>query len=199
MLFDIFHTNTYLEHWLWQLITPHSWSWNWAHGRCDLSTGDAYSARHLIPPLLFLGVLVSLIFTVDSSIYPNLTLILTADSFVSLTRLTYFHSGLFRLPHMDTLILTTDFAFEIGHTAVLTARQGCLHVLLLGTLSHLPYIWRSMLAHLFLWLVIPTCVLRLITFWYPSHLISAVLMSTTSHIYEYIVWIYVYVDACKLW
>jgi hypothetical protein len=25
-------------------ITPHSWSWSWAHGGCDRSTGDAYSS-----------------------------------------------------------------------------------------------------------------------------------------------------------
>jgi hypothetical protein len=42
-------------------------------------------------------------------------------------------------------------------------------LLLLGIWSHLRYIQGSVLAHLFLWLVISTCVLRLITLWYPSH------------------------------
>jgi hypothetical protein len=50
---------------------------------------------HLIPPLLFSGVRVSLILTADFSVY--------------LTRSTDFDSGLFRLPNLDTLILTTDF------------------------------------------------------------------------------------------
>jgi hypothetical protein len=47
---------SYLAHWLWQQITQHSWSWNWAHGECDRSTGDAYSPRHLLPLILFPGV-----------------------------------------------------------------------------------------------------------------------------------------------
>jgi hypothetical protein len=34
----------YLAHWLWHRVSPHSWSWNWAHGRCDRSTGDDYSS-----------------------------------------------------------------------------------------------------------------------------------------------------------
>jgi hypothetical protein len=55
----IWHTDYYR-----QRITRHSWSWNWAHGGCDQSTGDTYSLRHLIPPLVFPGALVSLIFTV---------------------------------------------------------------------------------------------------------------------------------------
>jgi hypothetical protein len=34
----------HLAHWLWQRITLHSWLWNWAHGGCDWSSGDAYSS-----------------------------------------------------------------------------------------------------------------------------------------------------------
>jgi hypothetical protein len=34
----------YLAHWLSLRITPHSWSWNWAHGGSDRLTGDAYSS-----------------------------------------------------------------------------------------------------------------------------------------------------------
>jgi hypothetical protein len=46
--------------------------------------------------------------------------------------------------------------------------RGC--ILLLGTWSQLRYIQGSVLAHhLFLWLVIPTCVSRLITLWYLKH------------------------------
>jgi hypothetical protein len=43
--------------------------------------------------------------------------------------------------------------------------------LLLGTRSHLRYIRGFVLAHLFLWLVIPTCLSRVITLWYLSHFI----------------------------
>jgi hypothetical protein len=52
---------------------------------------------------------------------------------------------------------------------VWSINRGCL--LLLSTWSHFRYIWGSVSAHLFLWLVIPTCVLRLITLWYLSHFI----------------------------
>jgi hypothetical protein len=48
--------------------------------------------------------------------------------------------------------------------------RGCL--LLLGTWSHLWYIRGSVLDHLFLWFVFPTCILKQITLWYPSHFIS---------------------------
>jgi hypothetical protein len=61
------------------------------------------------------------------SIQPNWTLILTADFSVYLTRRTDFDSGLFRLPGLETLILTTDFTFDIGRTAGVTGRQGMLH------------------------------------------------------------------------
>jgi hypothetical protein len=41
-------------------------------------------------------------------------------------RRTDFDSGLFRLPNLDTLILTTDFTFDMGRTAGATGRQGML-------------------------------------------------------------------------
>jgi hypothetical protein len=41
--------------------------------------------------------------------YLNWTLVMTADFSVCPTRRTNFDSGLFRLPNLDTLILTTDF------------------------------------------------------------------------------------------
>jgi hypothetical protein len=49
---------------------------------------------------------------------------------------------------------------------------GHAYILLLGTWSHLRYADHtraSVLVHSFLWLVIPTCVSRLITVWYLSH------------------------------
>jgi hypothetical protein len=54
---------------------------------------------HLILLLLLLRVRVSLILTVNKS----------ADFCVYQTRFTDFDSGLFRLPNLDTLILTFDF------------------------------------------------------------------------------------------
>jgi hypothetical protein len=65
--------------------------------------------RHLIPPLMFPGVRVRLLFTVNFSIYLNLTLILTADFSVYVTRRADFDNGLFRLPNLVTPFLTTDF------------------------------------------------------------------------------------------
>jgi hypothetical protein len=65
-------------------------------------------SRHLILPLVFPGVRVSLIFTVDYFIYLICALILTADFSVYLAWLTDFDCGLLRLPNFDTLNLTTD-------------------------------------------------------------------------------------------
>jgi hypothetical protein len=65
-------------------------------------------SRHLILPLVFPGVRVSLIFNVDYFIYLIRALILTADFSVYLTWLTDFDCGLFRLRNFDTLNLTTD-------------------------------------------------------------------------------------------
>jgi hypothetical protein len=59
---------------------------------------------------------------------------------------------------------------ELGSRRVWSINRGCL--LLLGTWSHLLYIRGYLLAHLFLWLVTPTCVSRLITLWYLSHVIQ---------------------------
>jgi hypothetical protein len=60
--------------------------------------GMLTSPSHLISPLLFAGVRLSLIFTVDCFIYLTWTLILTADFSVYLTKHTDFDSGFFRLP-----------------------------------------------------------------------------------------------------
>jgi hypothetical protein len=80
--------------------------------------------RHLIPPLVFPGVRVSLIFTVDYSIYLNWTLILIADFSVYLTGRTDIDCGLFHSRNLDTLILTTDFCISNGTQAGATGRQG---------------------------------------------------------------------------
>jgi hypothetical protein len=48
-------------------------------------------------------------FTVDCSVNLNWTQIFTADFSVYLNNRTDFDSGLFRLPSLDTLILTTKF------------------------------------------------------------------------------------------
>jgi hypothetical protein len=98
--------------------------------------------------------------------YLNWTLILIADFSIYLIRRTEINSGVFRL---------SDFGYWFLHLIwgarrVRTVGRGCL--LLLGTWSHLRYIRRSMLVHLFIWRVIPTCVLRLITLWYLSHFIN---------------------------
>jgi hypothetical protein len=103
------------------------------------------------------------------------TLVLTADFSASCdwTR-SDFDCGLFCSPNLDTLILTTDIYFNIlnwGSRRVWSVSRGCL--LLLGTWIHLMYAQGSVLAHLFLWLVIPSCVPRLITLWYLSHFIPA--------------------------
>jgi hypothetical protein len=71
-------------------------------------------SRHLMLPLVFPGVLVSLIFTVDYFIYLLCALIFTADFSVYLAWLTDFDCGLFRLPNFDTLNLTTD-VWNVAH------------------------------------------------------------------------------------
>ena len=80
-----------------------------AQGGCDRSAGDAYSSMAPDPtsgvsrgpckPDFYCGLFH----------YLNWTLNLTADFSVNLTRHTDFDSGLFRLPNLDTLFLTTDF------------------------------------------------------------------------------------------
>jgi hypothetical protein len=61
---------------------------------------------------------------------------------------------------------------EMGHTAVRPVNKGCL--LLLGTWSHPRYIRGSVLAHLFICLVIPTWISRLFTLRYLGHCNRAV-------------------------
>jgi hypothetical protein len=56
---------------------------------------------------------------------------------------------------------------ELGSWRVWPVERGDL--LLLCTWSHLQYVWGSVLAHLFIWLVIPTCIWRLITHRYLGH------------------------------
>jgi hypothetical protein len=108
----------HLTHWLWQRITPHSWSWKWPHGGCDRSTGDA-SPRHLTPPLVLPGVRVSLIF-----------IVLWIASFIwsefdcrfspLLSDLTHwFWLRVFRLPIWTHQFLTNDFCIWNG------ANGGC--------------------------------------------------------------------------
>jgi hypothetical protein len=107
----------YLAPRLWQRITRHSWSWDWANGGCDWSTGNAYSFYAPDPTSdVSPGVRVSLIFTVDCSIYLNWTLILTAYFSVCLIKHTDFDSGLFCLLNFSTLILATDFCVWNGAT-----------------------------------------------------------------------------------
>jgi hypothetical protein len=64
--------------------------------------------QHLILPLVFPGVYVSLILTVDFSMYLIWALILTANFSVYLAGLIDFNCGLFRSPYLYTLNLTTD-------------------------------------------------------------------------------------------
>jgi hypothetical protein len=78
--------------------------------------------------------------------YLNWILILTADFSVNFTKRTDFGSGFFRLPDLDTLILTTDFYVWYGaHGRVRPVGRGCL--LLHETWSHSWYIQRSVYAH----------------------------------------------------
>jgi hypothetical protein len=58
---------------------------------------------------------------------------------------------------------------KLGSRRVWPVDRGCL--LLLGTWSHFRYIRGSVLAHLLLWLVTPSCVSRLITLWYLNHFV----------------------------
>jgi hypothetical protein len=67
---------------------------------------------------------------------------------------TDFDCEFFYLHNLDTLILTYGFCIWNGAHSECNQLTGCL--LLLGTWFHLRYIQGSMLAHLFLWLIIPT-------------------------------------------
>jgi hypothetical protein len=64
--------------------------------------------RHMVLPFVFPGVRVSLIFTMDYSVYLIWELIVTADFSVHLARLTDFDHGLFCSLNLDTLNSTTD-------------------------------------------------------------------------------------------
>ena len=101
-------------------------SWIWANGGCDRSAGDAYSPRHLIPPLVFPGVRVSLVFTVDYSTY------LTGH---------WFWLRIFPFTWLGVLILTAAcfvfliwtrwfwlliIMFDRGRTSGVAGRQGML-------------------------------------------------------------------------
>ena len=74
---------------------------------------------------------------------------------------------------LGTLTLTADNSalttMDLGSRRVWPVNRGCL--LILGTWSHLRYIRGSVLAHLFIWLVIPTSISRLITLRYLGHFI----------------------------
>jgi hypothetical protein len=70
--------------------------------------------RHLILPLVFPGIRVSLVFIVDYSMYLIWALILTADFSVYMARLTEFDCGLFRSLNLDTLNLTAYIWFWNG-------------------------------------------------------------------------------------
>jgi hypothetical protein len=98
----------FLTHWSWLRVVPFMERGNGVHGGCDRSTGDAYScmapdptsgvSRGLCKPQFYYGLFHCL----------KWALILIADFSVCLTRRTDFDSRLFRLPNLDTLILTFD-------------------------------------------------------------------------------------------
>jgi hypothetical protein len=72
---------------------------------------------------------------------------------------------------LNALNLTTDnstfMIIELDSRWVSPVNTECL--LLLSTCSHLWYVQEFVLAHLFILPVIPTCISRLITFWYLGH------------------------------
>jgi hypothetical protein len=100
----------------------HSWSWNWAHGGGDRSTGGAYSPRHLIPRIVFPGVRASLMFTV-LWIVPftwsghRFWLQVLQVSSVYLIWHTEFDCGFFRLPDLTHWFwLQVSSVYLIWHT-----------------------------------------------------------------------------------
>jgi dimeric dUTPase (all-alpha-NTP-PPase superfamily) len=91
---------------------------------------------------------------------------------------------------------------ELDSRRVWSINRGCL--LLLGTWSHLRYIWGFVLAHLFLWFVFPTCILRLITLWCLSHFIFHLKSSTPSYMvygkpYRFPLYITIFVGMISFW
>jgi hypothetical protein len=120
--------------------------WKWAHSGCDRSTGDAYSSIATDPTFGVSRGPSKSDFYCGLFHYLNWTLILIADFSVYLTRCTDFNNGLFCLPNLDTLILTTDFYVWYGvHGGCDRSAGRCL--LLHGTWSHLWYIQRSVYVH----------------------------------------------------
>jgi hypothetical protein len=83
--------------------------------------------------------------------------------------LSYFVNGLAALHELAEISMSKLHRITCAVSVSLfnDVDRECL--LLLGAWSHLRYIRGSLLAHLFLWLVIPTCFSRLITLWYLSH------------------------------
>jgi hypothetical protein len=76
----------YFTHWSWVRFVPFIWSGNRAHGRCDRSTGDAYSSMAPDPtsgiprgpctPILWFGFLIGLVRLITVRYFRHLTKIL---------------------------------------------------------------------------------------------------------------------------
>jgi hypothetical protein len=73
------------------------------------------------------------------------------------------------------------------------------YLLLLGTWSHLRYVHGSVLGHLFIWLVIPTCISRLITLRYLGHFIYRWLILDTLSSHLWYLWMTVFVRLSHLY
>jgi hypothetical protein len=185
-------------YWFWERVIPYTYFRLWVHGGCDRSAEDVYIILHGIWPYLpiccglrcltlnfVLGFWVMITFHTlltfsHSKIYATITKISCRQSICKLIKNNvstrtifclkvilkglYEHAGrFFNLSYKWRNVFQANvlrFTFK-------KPNRGCL--LLLGTWSHHWYIQGSVLAHLFLWFVIPTCVLRLITFWYLCH------------------------------
>jgi hypothetical protein len=129
-------------HWFWQQVCPSTWSGHWFWPQVCPSTWSGHWFWPQVCPFTWLDT------DFDCGFVRLLeVLILIADSSIYL---------------IWTQVFTTDLSVEKwGLRQVWPVDRGCL--LLLGTWSHLRYVRGSVLAHLFLWLVIPTCVSKLIT------------------------------------
>jgi hypothetical protein len=77
----------------------------------------------------------------------------------------------------STAVNSAFMVMELGSRRVWPVERGCL--LLLGTCTHFRYVRGSVLAHLFLCLLIPTCVSRLITLWYLGQFLKEVQVKET--------------------
>jgi hypothetical protein len=141
---------------------------------CDRSTGDAYSSmapdttssvsRGLCKPESYCGLFH----------YLNWTLILTADISVYRPRRTDFDSGLFRLPGLDTLILTTDFYVWYGAHGGCDGSAGDTY----SSMAPDPtaVIFRGPFTPI-LWFVFPIRLMRLITDRYFCHFYICIFIS----------------------